>query len=114
MYGVKCKFYCEECGKYFYQHPSRLINEKIYGCGCSHTVKKTNEEFLEELGKECLEEYDILEPYKNIDTPIKIQHKTCLATFEMSPYNFIYKHQKKWCPECYYNKSYGEVLISSG
>ena len=109
----KCKFFCNICKKEFEQMPSRLINQHIYGCGCSPTKKKTNKEFLSELGEECLKEFEFLEEYKNIDTKIKIKHKKCGTVFELSPYKLIYRHNKKYCPICYYKKSHGEIEIAA-
>lgn len=111
MYGIKSRFYCDNCKKYFYQHPSRLINEKIYGCYCSHTRKKTNEDFLQELGSECLNNYIILDEYINTDTKIRIQHKLCNTVFKTTPYNFIYFHKKNYCPYCAKKQSQGELAI---
>lgn len=111
--GMKEKslFYCDNCETFFYQFPSRLINQHLYGCDCSPTKKKNHKQFIEELGQETLEEFEILEEYKTIDTPIKIRHKQCATEFSISPYNFIYKHKKKYCPICYYKKSQGEIQI---
>lgn len=109
---TKCIFYCSQCESYFKQTPSRLINQKIYGCNCSRTKKKTHEDFLSELGEQCLKEYEILENYINIDTKIQFKHKKCNTTFKMTPWNFIHKHNKKYCPICYYKKSKGEVIIN--
>lgn len=108
----KCKFYCDICKTYFQQTPSRLINEKIYGCNCCKTKKKTHEQFLNELGKECLEEYEILDKYVNIDTKITFKHKKCNTEFKLTPWDFIHKAKKHYCPICYYKKSKGEVEIN--
>lgn len=109
---TKCIFYCSQCESYFEQTPSRLINQKIYGCNCCRTKKKTQEDFLSELGEQCLKEYEILENYINIDTKIQFKHKKCNTIFKMTPWNFIHKHNKKYCPICYYNKSKGEIIIN--
>ena len=107
----KCIFYCEKCQTYFEQFPSRLINQKIYGCNCYSTKRKTHEQFLNQLGKECLEEFDILDKYINIDTKIRFKHKQCNTIFKLSPYQFITRHQKKYCPICYYRKSKGQLKV---
>lgn len=110
---TKCVFHCDTCGTDFLQSPARLINQKIYGCDCRPNKQLTHEDFLQTLGKECLEEYEILESYINIDTKIKFRHKTCQTIFDISPYKFIYRHNKKYCPICYYKKSHGEILIAT-
>lgn len=107
----KCVFHCDICGENFEQMPSRLINQHIYGCGCQVTKKKTNSQFLDEI-KDVLNEYEILEEYTNIDTPIQFKHKPCGCIFKLSPYKFIHRHDKKYCPICYYKKSKGEISIT--
>ena len=110
---TKCIFYCSKCESYFEQTPSRLINQKIYGCNCCRTRKKTQEDFLSELGEQCLKEYEILENYINIDTKIQFKHKKCNTIFKITPWSFIHKYNKKYCPICYYNKSKGEIIINN-
>lgn len=109
---TKCLFYCHKCNTYFKQMPARLINQKIYGCKCYHTKRKTHQEFLEELGQECLKEYEILDEYINIDTKIHFKHKRCNTIFEITPWSFIHPANKKYCPICYYKKSKGEIEIN--
>lgn len=108
----KCKFYCVNCKIEFEQQPQKLINQHLYGCNCCSTKKKTHEEFLEELGKECLQEYEIKSIYTSVDNPIEIKHLVCGYNFTITPYQFIHKHQKVYCPICYYKKSKGEVKIN--
>ena len=98
----KCLFHCDKCGKDFEQLPSRLINQHIYGCDCCSTKKKTHKEFLEELGDEFLQEYEVLDEYVNIDTPVEFVHKICNTHFKLTPYKMIHRHHKKYCPICYY------------
>lgn len=109
---TKCKFHCNVCNSDFLQSPARLINEHIYGCNCQSTKKLTHEDFLQRLGEECLKEYEILGKYINIDTPITFKHIPCGTIFELTPYQFITRHNKKYCPVCYYKKSHGEILIA--
>lgn len=109
---TKCYFYCDICKTEFLQSPKRLINESIFGCNCCPTKKKTHEQFLKELGSDILNEYTVLEKYVNIDTKIKFKHNICNSIFELSPWSFIHKHKKIYCPTCDYKKSKGEVEIS--
>lgn len=108
----KCLFHCNKCNYDFEQTPSRLINQKIYGCKCSGTKKKTHQEFLDELGAKCLEEYEVLDQYINVDTKINFKHKKCGTIFQITPWSFIHNANKKYCPICYYKKSKGEVIIN--
>ena len=109
---AKCLFHCSKCGIDFLQTPSKLINQKIYGCNCCITKKKSSEDFLEELGQECLEEYEVLDNYINTDTKIHFKHKPCGTIFEITPYYFVNRANKKYCPICYYKKSKGEIIIN--
>lgn len=108
----KCKFHCQVCDSEFMQSPSRLINEHIYGCNCCPTKPKTHEKFLEELGEDCLKEYEVLEKYINIDEPILFRHKLCNTEFKISPFSFIHENKMQYCPICYYKKSKGEIKIA--
>lgn len=109
----KCKFYCDNCNIFFFQSPSRLINEHIYGCNCYKNIKFTNEDFLNLLGQDCLLEYEVLENYTNNNTKIKFKHKKCGCIFKLSPYAFINKYKKHYCPICFYKKSKGEIIINN-
>ncbi len=109
----KCLFYCDNCKTTFLQQPSRLIIQHIFGCNCCPTKHKTHEQFLLELGADCLNEYEILSKYINMDTKIKIKHNKCGCEFEITPYRFIYRHNKQYCPICYYKKSHGEMYIEN-
>lgn len=111
LMSKKCTFHCKICNIDFEQQPARLINQKIYGCNCQVNKKLTHEEFLEILGEDCLKEYNILDSYQNSDSKIHFQHKKCGSIFEQTPYKFIYRHNKKYCPLCYYKKSHGEIAI---
>lgn len=109
----KCIFYCKKCNSFFEQSPKRLINEHIFGCNCCPTKKKTHQQFLDELGAECLKEYEVLDNYINIDTKIRFKHKKCGTVFELTPWSFIHKAKKHYCPICYYKKSKGEIEIAT-
>ena len=108
----KCTFYCQNCKTFFSQSPSRLINQRIFGCNCQPTKKKTHQDFINQLGEECLKEFEIITQYINSDTKIHFKHKNCNTTFEITPYQFIKKHNKKYCPICYYKKSKGQIRIN--
>ena len=108
----KCLFHCSQCGEDFEQLPSRIINQHIYGCGCSPTKKKTQEQFLNELGSETLSHYALLETYINADTPILFKHLDCGTEFSLTPEKFLHRFNKEYCPVCYYKKSRGEIKIA--
>lgn len=107
----KCIFHCDKCNTNFEQLPSRLINQHLYGCNCQSTKKITNQQFLDRLGLECLNEYEVLGEYININTKISFKHKICGCIFQLEPDKFLNRYNKKYCPICYYKKSHGEILI---
>lgn len=53
-----------------------------------------------------------MDNYINSNAPIRFKHKKCETIFSLSPYKFIYRHNKKYCPICYYKKSHGEIAIA--
>lgn len=78
------------------------------GCPrCSGKERKTTASFKEEVEKLFLE-IEVLGEYKNKDTKIKVQHKTCGAIWEITPHNLL---KGRGCPEC--SASNGEVLVRS-
>ena len=109
----KCKFYCHNCGEYFFQSPKRLLIQKIYGCGCCPTKRKTHESFLKELGEDFLERYSVNEKYINADTKISFTHLECGTEFKIEPEKLLHRYHKEYCPICYYKKSKGEVIINA-
>lgn len=109
----KALFHCDVCDSDFLQQPRRVIIEKIYGCNCQVNKKLTHQQYLDRLGEDCLNEFEFLTEYKNIDSPIIIRHKTCGEIFSLTPYQFETRHKKKYCPICYYKKSHGEIAIAA-
>lgn len=59
--------------------------------------KKTNKEFIEEVGQIVGDEYIFLEAYVNAKTKIKCRHNVCGYTWDIIPYDLI-KGNK--CPVC--------------
>lgn len=62
--------------------------------------KKTNEEFLNEckLKRNDSNEYEFLEEYNGMNSPIKIKHLICGSEYEIRPGNFLYL--KSTCKKC--------------
>lgn len=67
------------------------------------SVRRTQEEFLNDV--RCLvgEEYTVLGTYINTDTKVLMRHENCRNTFEVRPYLFLGKARTR-CPHCYGNK----------
>lgn len=74
--------------------------------------KKTQEEFEKDVFNKLGSEYKVLDEYKGAHSKIILYHSKCGTLFELSPYQFIKGHQKKYCPICYYKKSKGEIKIN--
>lgn len=69
---------------------------------CNGKIKKTNEEFKEEISKLVGSEYTVLGEYINTKTKIKMKHTLCGMDFEVSPKNFINNGNR--CPHCRYKR----------
>lgn len=60
-------------------------------------MRKTNEEFLNEVKSLVKDEYTFLEEYKNTKTPILVRHNLCNHEYKVRPDNFLQGYR---CPEC--------------
>lgn len=60
--------------------------------------RKTDKEFLQEVFKLVGDEYEFLEEYRGADVKIKIIHKNCNNTYQVTPTKFI--NQGRRCPKC--------------
>jgi hypothetical protein len=101
---TKIEFLHKECGKTFKMKPVYLLGG--YGCSnckgkkISQKLKKTNEEFLDDVYDEVGNEYTPLEEYKDAKTNIKMRHnsKSCnYNVWKIKPYNFFNGNR---CPKC--------------
>lgn len=105
------------CGTIFKTRNGIFFNRGSRCPKCMHQQRikskyKTNEKFLEDFNEENKKrnfEYQVLEIYKGVDTPIKFRHNvdTCSNEFYMKPTKFLNGHG---CSKC--NKpSKGESKI---
>ena len=74
----------KKCNNMLEMIPDNLI--RGFGCKiCANNQKKTHEEILREINYMYGDEYEILEEYKNMDTPILIKHKICGESYKKRP-----------------------------
>lgn len=64
---------------------------------CAGNMKKTSEQFLQEVKKLVGDEYTFLEPYMNNYTKILCRHNVCGHEWEITPSHFLHGHM---CPKC--------------
>jgi predicted nucleic acid-binding Zn-ribbon protein len=96
---TKIKFKCLKCGQEWDAQPSNII---YLGQGCPKcygNIKRTNEQFIEEL-KQINPNIMPLEEYKNLSTNIKCMclNDDCGLVWYASPRRLL--HRKHGCPKC--------------
>lgn len=90
-----------ECGYIWETNPETLANG--HGCPkCSQNLKKTTNDFKEEIKKLTNGKYVVLSEYNTTHTPIKFKHVDCGHVFEMTPRAFL---RGQRCPNERYKKS---------
>ena len=88
---------CEECNNFEYPVTPKNFIKGARCPKCSGRMKKTNEEFINQVYKQTQDEYSILEEYKGTHTKIMFKHNICGNEFPMQPFSFLQGHR---CPEC--------------
>lgn len=90
-----------DCGHVWEVSPRSLI--KNVGCPkCANNVKRTTQEFKEEINSLTKGKYIVLGNYKSNREKIKIKHCECGHTFYMTPKSFLGGQR---CPKHRYEKS---------
>ncbi len=95
------------CNYEWFITPSDFLNGRRCPICVGKNVQKTTNQFKQEVFNLVGDEYEILGKYINDYTKIKIFHKVCKNSYEVSPSNFLAGRR---CPKC--NESRGEKLIS--
>lgn len=86
-----------KCGYRWEVIPSSLLISKT-GCPkCAGNIKKTTEEFEQEVLKKYDDKYTVLGEYVNANTKILIRHNLCNKVFDMLPSNLLCGQE---CPYC--------------
>ena len=95
------------CGKTYTPNPTDFL---YGGYRCSHcygNIKKTQEEFEQEVFEQRGNEYSVIGKYKNMATKIKMKHNKCGWEWDVLPRDFIGK--QSGCPRC--SQSKGEIRV---
>ena len=97
--AIKIKCRCKKDGYTWEIKPNDLISG--HGCPkCSGNIRKTTEEFINEL-KEINSDIEVLGEYVNNKTKIKVKCRVDGYIWEMTPKHLLHKHG---CPKCYNDK----------
>lgn len=95
------------CGNDYYAQAGDVLQGK--GCPiCNKGVRKTQEQFKNEMLKIYGDEYSVIGEYINCKTDITIKHNVCGNISNLSPDNLL--HKKTSCPHCS-NITKGEFRI---
>lgn len=87
------------CGNEFETTVGLFFKAKVPCPKCSHrNLKKTDEEFKQEVFNKVGNEYTFLEPYKNNMTKLLVRHNTCGHEYSVSPNKFLQLGRR--CPYC--------------
>lgn len=95
------------CNNIYKVSPNNFIGKGTRCPFCYGNHRKTPEEFSDEVHKIYGNKYEILDPYVNATTSIRVVHLTCGTMYKVKPYSFIKGHECRKCS----NKSKG-VKIS--
>ena len=82
---------------------------------CSHKkagkkIRKTNDEFLQEVRKIVGDEYTVLGEYEKSNIKIPIRHNKCGRIFEPTPNNFLRGSRCPYCQHRSYKKTHEEFI----
>ncbi|USK82636.1 hypothetical protein LHV56_12485 [Peribacillus frigoritolerans] len=93
--------------------PSHFLKDSSRCPKCFGLVKKTHEEFAQEVFKLVGDEYEIIGEYISSNKHIEMKHNECGHRWNVFPSNFIKKKKPTRCPNCNStNNSKGEERIS--
>ncbi len=96
--GAMVKIFCRhnKCGHEWTISPNNFL--RGYGCPkCAGTMKKTNEEFVNEVKKLTGDEYTFLERYNGAANKILCRHNKCGYEWMALPHSFL---NGCGCPKC--------------
>lgn len=103
---VLCR--CKTCGHEWNAYATRIMNTSV-GCpNCSGVLKKTHEQFIEEM-RLANKDIDILSNYNGNKKNVLCKCKICWTTWEATPNALLRKGLGTGCPEC--KSSKGELAI---
>lgn len=88
---IKIKMFHKSCGKEFEVRPANFL----YGTKCTHCyrkVKKTQQQFIEEVKAIWGEEFSILSDYESTAIPIMVRHNICGEEYFKIPNHLLRGH----------------------
>lgn len=96
-----------KCGNIYKVTPNSFLkgNRCPY---CYGNLKKTDDQFKQEVFDLVGNEYVFLDKYVNTRTKLRVKHNKCGYIYKVRPDDFFNKHSR--CPYC--NSSKGETIIS--
>lgn len=95
--SIKIRVRHNECGYIYKVRPNDFLNGTR--CPkCNKKMRKTDEEFKQEVYDLVGDEYTFIEPYKNALTPLKVKHNKCGSIYKVTPSDFINTHHR--CAFC--------------
>jgi len=93
---IKIKIIHNTCGYEYIIKPNRFLTGDR--CPkCSGRMKKTHQEFINEIKSLVGTEYTFFGVYKNTNTPLLVRHNVCKYEYKVTPNHFI---QGRRCPKC--------------
>jgi Zn ribbon nucleic-acid-binding protein len=94
----KIKMKHNKCGHEWKVQPSLFVSKNGTRCpNCYGNIKRTTEEFKEEVKELVGNEYSVLGEYINNNENIKMRHNKCGNEWEPVPYHFLNGTR---CPQC--------------
>lgn len=87
-----------KCGNEYYVKPSNFIHNETRCLKCSGKMKKTTEQFKQEIYNLYQDEYEIIGEYINTHTKIKMKHNKCNNEYHVRPSDLL--NNKSHCPKC--------------
>ena len=94
---TKVKMKHLKCGNIWETTPSSMLHQNTKCPFCSGNIKKTTEQFKEEVYKLFGDEYDVLGEYNGAHTPILMKHNKCGNSWYVRPSNFLNYHSCIFC-----------------
>lgn len=98
------------CGLTYQVSPHHLLNGKrcpeCWKESNGLMLRKSNAQFVKELGTTWLEDYELLSEYVKQTVKVKVKHKRCGCEFEVIPDSLL---RGSGCPHC--NESRGEQQV---
>ena len=96
--GVKILMKHNVCNHEYLVRPSDFLNKKTRCPNCFGYLKKTTEQFKEEVFEQVGDEYNVLGEYIEANTKILMKHNVCNHEYLVTPSAFL--NNKSRCPKC--------------